>query len=174
LTLEQAQRRKHDYIAEQIGIGEGRRLLDLGCGWGGLLNYRAERGSNGVGVALSRLRLPHAVATASTCTCAMRARSPAERFGQFDALASLGAFEHFCSPKDYRAGRQEAVYRQFFANTASLLPVGGRFYLQTMVFRAEDDPDRGRSQRHAPRDSDAFILFLLGCQFPASFFLGAV
>jgi 16S rRNA (guanine1207-N2)-methyltransferase len=34
MTLEQAQRRKHEFIAEQIGIGPGRRLLDLGCGWG--------------------------------------------------------------------------------------------------------------------------------------------
>ena len=39
LSLEQAQRRKHDYVAEQIGIGPGRRLLDLGCGWGPLLAY---------------------------------------------------------------------------------------------------------------------------------------
>ena len=33
LTLEQAQRRKHDYVAEQIGIRAGRRVLDLGCGY---------------------------------------------------------------------------------------------------------------------------------------------
>ena len=37
LTLEQAQRRKHEYVAEQIGIGPGRRVLDLGCGWAELL-----------------------------------------------------------------------------------------------------------------------------------------
>jgi len=37
LSLEEAQRRKHDYVAEQIGIGPGRRVLDLGCGWGPLL-----------------------------------------------------------------------------------------------------------------------------------------
>jgi alpha-glucosidase len=44
LSLEQAQRRKHDYVAEQIGIGPGRRVLDLGCGWGPLLAYIRERG----------------------------------------------------------------------------------------------------------------------------------
>src|SRR4051794_30332284 len=33
LSLEEAQRRKHEFVGEQIGIGPGRRVLDLGCGW---------------------------------------------------------------------------------------------------------------------------------------------
>jgi len=33
LSLEPAQRREHEYIADQVGIGAGRRVLDLGCGW---------------------------------------------------------------------------------------------------------------------------------------------
>ena len=49
LTLEEAQRRKHDYVAEQIGIGPGRRVLDLGCGWGPLLDYVRSREATGVG-----------------------------------------------------------------------------------------------------------------------------
>src|SRR5450759_3478384 len=53
LSLERAQRRKHDYVAEQIGIEPGRRVLDLGCGWGGLLNYIRGVGATGLGVTLS-------------------------------------------------------------------------------------------------------------------------
>jgi cyclopropane-fatty-acyl-phospholipid synthase len=53
LSLEQAQRRKHEYVAEQIGIGPGRRILDLGCGWGPLLAFIRSRGGTGVGVTLS-------------------------------------------------------------------------------------------------------------------------
>ena len=33
LSLEEAQRRKHEYVAERIGLGPGTRVLDLGCGW---------------------------------------------------------------------------------------------------------------------------------------------
>src|SRR5947199_6519602 len=57
LTLEQAQRRKHEYVAEQIGIQPGRRVLDLGCGWGGLLNYIRSVGAVGLGVTLSSAQL---------------------------------------------------------------------------------------------------------------------
>jgi len=41
--------------------------------------------------------------------------------GPFDAVASLGAFEHFCSPAEHRAGRQEEIYRDVFARVASVL-----------------------------------------------------
>ena len=53
LTLEQAQQRKHEYVAEQIGIEPNRRVLDLGCGWGPLLNFIRARGAVGLGVTLS-------------------------------------------------------------------------------------------------------------------------
>jgi cyclopropane-fatty-acyl-phospholipid synthase len=47
-------------------------------------------------------------------------------------VASLGAFEHFCSPEEHEAGRQDDVYRGLFTRLANLLPTGGRLYLQTM------------------------------------------
>jgi cyclopropane-fatty-acyl-phospholipid synthase len=168
LSLEQAQRRKHDYIAEQIGIAPGRRLLDLGCGWGALLDFARGRGASGVGVALSSAQV--ASCRRHGLDVHLRDARTVERetFGEFDAVASLGAWEHFCSPEEYRAGRQEQIYRDLFANVAGLLPSHGRFYLQTMVFGRKMIPLE-RVGPDAPRDSDAFILFLLGCQFPGSF-----
>jgi cyclopropane-fatty-acyl-phospholipid synthase len=165
LTLEQAQRRKHEYVAEQLGVGPGRRVLDLGCGWGGLLDFVRERGGEGVGVTLSS-------AQAESCRrhgldvhlVDVRRIEPAT----FDAVASLGAFEHFCSPEDYEAGRQEDVYRELFANTATVLPDEGRFYLQTMVF-GPNMIDPGRVSIDAPRDSDEWYLALMQHQFPGSF-----
>src|SRR5947199_10756828 len=57
ISLEEAQRRKHEYVAEQIGVGPGRRVLDLGCGWGPLLAFIRSRGAEGVGVTLSSPQL---------------------------------------------------------------------------------------------------------------------
>ncbi|HXR28733.1 MAG TPA: class I SAM-dependent methyltransferase [Solirubrobacteraceae bacterium] len=168
LTLEQAQARKHDYIAEQIGIGAGRRLLDLGCGWGALLDFARRRGAAGVGVALSSAQV--AACRRHGLDVHLRDARTVDRdsYGAFDAVASLGAWEHFCSPDEYRDGRQEEIYRALFANAAGMLPAGGRFYLQTMVFGRNMIPLE-EVGADAPRDSDAFILFLLGCQFPGSF-----
>jgi cyclopropane-fatty-acyl-phospholipid synthase len=167
LSLEEAQRRKHDFVAEQIGIGPGRRVLDLGCGWGPLLDYVRSRRGTGVGVTLSS-------AQAAACrrhgldVHLLDARQVTrESFGVFDGVASLGAFEHFCSPAEHRAGRQEEIYRTLFARVAHVLPDTGRFYLQTMVFGRNMIPV-DRVDIHAARDSDAWYLALMGHQFPGS------
>jgi cyclopropane-fatty-acyl-phospholipid synthase len=167
LTLKEAQRRKHEYVAEQIGIGPGRRILDLGCGWGPLLHFIRHRGGTGMGVTLS---------SAQAAACRRHgldvrlcdARSIARNtFGPFDAVASLGAFEHFCSPEDYRAGRQDDVYRRLFGGIADVLPRKGRLFLQTMVFGRNMIP-ADRIDIRAPRDSDEWYLALMGRQFPGS------
>jgi cyclopropane-fatty-acyl-phospholipid synthase len=167
LSLEQAQRRKHEYVAEQIGIEHGRRVLDLGCGWGPLLNFIREQGATGVGVTLSQAQYAACRRHDLDVHIYDARRLDRESFGEFDAVASLGAFEHFCSPDDYRAGRQEDVYRGIFERVASTLPARGRFYLQTMVFGRNMIPIE-QVDVHAPRDSDAFVLALMERQFPGS------
>ena len=169
LTLEQAQRRKHDYIAEQIGIGPGRRLLDLGCGWGALLDFARARGAErrrrgalgGAGRSVPPPRPRRAPARraqrrrASTFGRVRRGREP-RRLGALLLARGL--------PRRAPGGR---LPRASSRTPPSVLPVGGRFYLQTMVFGRNMIPIEEVSE-HAPRDSDAFILFLLGCQFPGS------
>src|SRR2546421_3534899 len=134
LSLEQAQRRKHEYVAEQLGLGPGRRMLDLGCGWGALLNFIRNRGATGVGVTLSSAQVAACRRHGLDVHLHDARQVTRESFGPFDAVASLGAFEHFCSPDEFRAGRQEEIYRGLFARISSLLPTMGRLYLQTMVF----------------------------------------
>jgi cyclopropane-fatty-acyl-phospholipid synthase len=167
LTLEQAQRRKHEYVAAQIGIEPGRRVLDLGCGWGPLLNFIRERGASGVGVTLSRAQFAACRRHGLDVHLQDAREVTRETFGPFDAVASLGAFEHFCSPDEYRAGRQEEIYRRLFEHVAGLLPDKGRFYLQTMVFGKNMIP-LDEVDINAPRDSDSWYLALLARQFPGS------
>ncbi len=168
LSLEEAQRRKHEYVAEQIGIEPGRRVLDLGCGWGPMLNFIRSREATGVGVTLSSAQAAACKRNGLDVHLRDARQVTGDSFGPFDAVASLGAFEHFCSPEDYRAGRQEEVYRDLFANVATTLPDKGRFYLQTMVFGRNMIPIEEVSI-DAPRDSDAWYVALMQHQFPGSF-----
>jgi cyclopropane-fatty-acyl-phospholipid synthase len=167
LTLEAAQRRKHDYVAEQVGIGPGRRVLDLGCGWGPLLDVVRSRGGIGVGVSLSSAQVAACRRHGLEAHLFDVRHLERDSFGTFDAVVSLGAFEHFCSPDDFIAGRQEELYRDIFARVASVLPAGGRLYLQSMVFGPNMIPVDG-VDIGAPRESDAWYLALLGRQFPGS------
>jgi cyclopropane-fatty-acyl-phospholipid synthase len=168
MTLEQAQRRKHEYIADRIGIEPGRRVLDLGCGWGPLLNFVRERGADGVGVTLSSAQAEACRRHGLDVRLHDALQVDRDGFGDFDAIASLGAFEHFCSPDDYFAGRQEEVYSGLFENIAGMLPQGGRLYLQTMVWGRNMIP-ADEISIDAPRDSDSWYLALMGYQFPGSF-----
>jgi cyclopropane-fatty-acyl-phospholipid synthase len=132
-----------------------------------LASIRA-RGATGVGVTLSSAQVAACRRHELDVHLFDARQLTPERFGAFDAVASLGAFEHFCSPEEHAAGQQEALYSDLFARVADVLPDHGRFYLQTMVFGRNmipvDDVDIG-----APRDSDAWYLALLRAQFPGSF-----
>jgi cyclopropane-fatty-acyl-phospholipid synthase len=168
LSLEQAQRRKHEYVAEQIGIGPGKRVLDLGCGWGPLLAFVREREATGVGVTLSAAQAKACRRHGLDVHLRDARQVGPEDFGSFDAVASLGAFEHFCSVEEHAAGRQEEIYRDLFGQIADLLPDGGRLYLQTMVYGRNMIP-LDQVDIEAPRDTDAWYLALMAHQFPGSF-----
>lgn len=168
LTLEQAQRRKHDYVGEQIGIAPGRRVLDLGCGWGPLLHYVREQGATGVGVTLSSAQAEACRRHGLDVHIKDALTVDRETFGPFDAVASLGAFEHFCSPENHAAGRQDEIYSNLFENIAGMLPSGGRAFIQTMVFGRNMIPVENISL-DPPRDSDAWYLALMMHMFPGSF-----
>lgn len=167
LTLEQAQRRKHDFIVEQVGIEPGRRILDMGCGWGPMLRRIRDEGAEGVGVTLSvnqvmACRRNGLDARLLDCRTLRR-----EEVGGFDGVVSLGAMEHFCSVEEWQAGEQDAIYRRLFRSVHDLLPAGGRFYLQTMVFGRNMIPFE-EIDIDAPRLSDAHVLALMMKLFPGS------
>src|SRR5882757_4759489 len=55
LTLDQAQEKKYRFVTEQLRITKDSRVLDLGCGWGGWLNWlKTNIGCKAVGVNLSK------------------------------------------------------------------------------------------------------------------------
>ncbi|MCP2166705.1 SAM-dependent methyltransferase [Goodfellowiella coeruleoviolacea] len=99
-TLEQAQFTKFDLVARKLGLREGMRLLDVGCGWGGMVMHAArEYGVRALGVTLSRAQAEwaqKAIADAGLGDLAEVRHldyrdAPAE---EFDAISSIGLTEH--------------------------------------------------------------------------------
>jgi cyclopropane-fatty-acyl-phospholipid synthase len=99
-TLEEAQSAKHELIARKLGLRQGMRLLDVGCGWGSLaLHAAAAHGVDVVGVTISREQADLArqrVAEAGlTGQVQIHLRDYRELHGErFDAISSVGMFEH--------------------------------------------------------------------------------
>ena len=167
LSLEEAQERKHRLVARMLNIKKGTRVLDMGCGWGPLLKFIKGLGAEVKGLTLSS-------AQAETCRNAgfdvaimdCRTIRP-ETFGGFDAVASLGAFEHFCSVQEWQQGKQDAIYEGFFRAVSDLLPAGGRLFLQTMVF-GRNMIDYPEIDIRADRNSTAYMVAVMRRQFPGS------
>jgi cyclopropane-fatty-acyl-phospholipid synthase len=99
-TLEEAQYAKHDLVARKLDLRPGMRLLDVGCGWGGMVRHAArEYGVRALGVTLSRQQAEWAQAAIEREGLADLAevrfldyRSVTE--GDFDVVSSIGLTEH--------------------------------------------------------------------------------
>jgi cyclopropane-fatty-acyl-phospholipid synthase len=99
-TLEQAQFAKHDLVARKLALRPGMRLLDVGCGWGGMVMHAArEYGVSALGVTLSRRQAEwaqKAIAQAGLGNLAevRHLDYRAVREYGFDAVSSIGLTEH--------------------------------------------------------------------------------
>ena len=131
--LDEAQHAKLDHICRKLALAPGRRLLDIGCGWGGLACHAAQHfGATVHGVTLSRAQLEAAQARAADrgladrVTFELRDYRTLDRPGQFDAIAQIGMFEHVGL----------ANHDAFFAKMAGLLAPGGLYLHQAITRRA--------------------------------------
>jgi len=99
--LELAQRRKLDYICRKLRLQPSERLLDIGCGWGGLVIHAAKAfGANAVGITLSEPQALLARAKARgadisrSCRIDILDYRDFPRRDEFDKIASIGMVEH--------------------------------------------------------------------------------
>lgn len=166
-TLAQAQHDKHEFVLNSINFRLGSRLLDIGCGWGPILNAARNRGGHGVGITLSASQAESCRRNGLDVHLKDWKDLSVETFGRFDGLVSIGAFEHFCSMEEYEAGKQDEIYRRFFALCHDSLPPGGRLYLQTMMW-GRNFHGKDNVSINAARGSTERILAVLGKFYPGS------
>jgi cyclopropane-fatty-acyl-phospholipid synthase len=121
-TLEEAQTAKHELVAQKLGLQPGMRLLDVGCGWGGMVMHAAaEHGVTALGVTLSRNQAEWAQAeiTRRGLDGLAEVRHLDYRDApesEFDAISSIGLTEHI--------GKDQLS--NYFASLYARLRPGGR------------------------------------------------
>ncbi|HPD91156.1 MAG: class I SAM-dependent methyltransferase [Rhodobacter sp.] len=126
-TLEQAQAQKKAHIARKLGLEPGMRVLDIGCGWGGMaLTLARDFGVDVTGVTLSEEQLKIARQRAQAAGLNDRVRFELTDYravtGPFDRIVSVGMFEHVGAPN----------FRTYFQKVHDLLTPDGVALIHTI------------------------------------------
>ncbi|MGJ4804231.1 cyclopropane fatty acyl phospholipid synthase [Luteimonas sp. SDU82] len=132
--LDAAQEAKLDLCCRKLGLAPGMRLLDIGCGWGELLRFAAERhGIAGVGLTVSVEQAAYARELCAGLPVEIRVQDYRELDQRFDRIVSVGMFEHV-GVRNYPA---------YFDIARRCLGEGGLFLLHTIggrLSRNHTDP----------------------------------
>jgi cyclopropane-fatty-acyl-phospholipid synthase len=146
--LDTAQERKLDYICRKLRLRPGERLLDIGCGWGGLVIHAAQHyGVDALGITLSRPQVELAnqrireAGLSDRCRVELRDYRELDEPESFDKLVSVGMFEHV----------GEALLPLYFQQAWRLLRPGGAFLNHGIARRATDPVPKG------PTFSDRYV-----------------
>lgn len=139
-TLEDAQRDKLELICRKLGLKEGDRLLDVGCGWGSMALHAARHhGATVVGITLSAEQAAYARKRVAdeglTDRVEIRVQDYRDvRDGPYDAISSIGMAEHVGAVQ----------YRQYADDLYALLKPGGRLLNHQIARRPEPDEEAYR------------------------------
>ena len=138
-TLEEAQENKYRLVFEKLRLQQGRRLLDVGCGWGGMVRYAARRGVRVIGVTLSAEQAKwaqKAIEDEGLSDLAEVRHSDYRdvRETGFDAVSSIGLTEHI-GVKNYPA---------YFGFLKSKLRPGGLLLNHCITRHDNKHPPSGR------------------------------
>lgn len=121
-TLHEAQEAKYELICAKLGLRKGMRLLDVGCGWAGMVMHAArEHRVRAVGITISAEQAAKARERVEQAGLAGQVEIRLQDYrdvddGPYDAISSIGMFEHVGLSR----------LEEYFVNLRSLLRAGGR------------------------------------------------
>jgi cyclopropane-fatty-acyl-phospholipid synthase len=122
-NLDQAQEAKLELVCRKIGLKPGMKILDIGCGWGSFMKYAAEKyGVICVGITISQSQIDLGRQMCQGLPVEFRLQDYRDAQGQYDAVVSLGMFEH--------VGFKN--YRTYMKLVHKCLKDDGLFLLQTI------------------------------------------
>ena len=126
-TLEDAQQNKIDHIVKKLDISPGQKILEVGCGWGGMaFEIAKQKNCEVTGISLSKNQITYCKKKAKELgldnQVSFQLADYREIQGKFDRIYSVGMFEH--------VGKK--FYKVFFESMSKLLKENGIFLLHTI------------------------------------------
>ena len=126
-TLEEAQQNKIDHIIKKLNIKSGQKILEVGCGWGGMaFEIARQKGCEVKGISLSKNQINYCKKKAKELKLdnqvSFELADYREVKGEYDRIYSVGMFEH--------VGKK--FYNVFFKSISKLLKNDGMFLLHTI------------------------------------------
>ena len=140
-----AQERQAEYLLDQAHCGPGTRLLDIGCGYGRILEQAGRRSARAVGITISPPQVDdcrrRGLSVEEVNYRHIFSRNDDSWKHTFDSVVANGSLEHFVQPADAVGGHADAIYEEMFAICRRLLVDGGRFVTTAIHFREPDQFD---------------------------------
>ena len=126
-TLEEAQQNKIDHIVKKLDIKKGNKILEVGCGWGGMaFEIAKQKGCEVTGISLSKNQIAYCKNKAKEMNLDNQVNFELADYreikGKYDRIYSVGMFEH--------VGKK--FYKTFFESMNNLLKDDGIFLLHTI------------------------------------------
>lgn len=161
-----AQRFQRQWMLDMVGCQTSSRLLDIGCGYGTLLEDAHERGAEAVGITLSPKQAGYCQRRGLNVLVRDYRELDPDWQHSFDCIIANGSAEHFVQPADAAAGRQDAIYQEFFKICHELLnPKSSAGRLGTTIIHFGrvrfDSLDSLKPPSCWPRGSDEFHAAML-------------
>lgn len=136
-SLVSAQEAKFDRLCQFANVKPSSKVLDVGCGWGGLMNYIADKYSGAHVHGLTISSEQYAYVSENHSPNVTVDLCPWEKYKapetKFDSIISVCAFEHFASLQDQMANKQRDIYKTFFDWCLSVSTDNAQIALQNIV-----------------------------------------
>ncbi|MCH7902661.1 class I SAM-dependent methyltransferase, partial [archaeon] len=154
-SYEVAQEQQANWLLDRIQCNEGKSVLDIGCGYGRILETAEQRGANAKGITISLQQQVLCMKKGLNVSLMNYINIPEKWNNSFDGVIANGSLEHYVQLQDALEGKQDEIYRNLFKIGHRITKPESYFATTAIHFSQEIDPrDMTNGSKAFPPKSD--------------------